>query len=207
MPKGSESLPTAHPPFSRIIPPKPTPAPPPAFPDPAHSRATYSATASACNARCREIRSLNQKPRRNRRTQHQHPPAIVLPIAKNHLIAPHQLLKPIQPARRPRHHRLMIQIALKIIRKTIRRLIPKHPILLHRLNHNPIQIALKQRPQTRRRQMSRLRYHHQLFRRKLSQPLRRPQRLAAHESYAASPPAPSESILSGQTAFSPVNSS
>ena len=62
---------------------------------------------------------------------------------KADFVPPNRLLKLIQPARWPGHHRLQVQVTLQVRRQTVGRLVAPRPVLLQRLHHNPVQIPLQ----------------------------------------------------------------
>ena len=65
-------------------------------------------------------------------------------------VLPHELPHPVERTRRSRLHRLVRQVPLDVGHQTVRRLVPTRPVLLQRLEHDPVQIPPHQLGQLRR---------------------------------------------------------
>ena len=60
------------------------------------------------------------------------------------LVPPHELPQPVAHRRRTRRHRLVVQVALEVHRQAVGRLVAPVAVLLQRLHHDPVEVALDQ---------------------------------------------------------------
>ena len=63
------------------------------------------------------------------------------------LVPPHELPQPVAHRRRARLHRLVVQVVLEVHRQAVGRLVAPRPVLLQRLHHDPVEVALDQQGQ------------------------------------------------------------
>jgi len=63
---------------------------------------------------------------------------------QNDLVPAGELLEDVTEARLPGGHRLVVEIALEVLREFVGRLVAAVAVLFHRLEHDPIQIAADQ---------------------------------------------------------------